>query len=100
FGSWREGRDRIHDDHIDGARPHERVANLKRLLARVGLRNQKILKVNPELSCIDRIERMLGVNEAADAALLLRLGNGVERKGSLTRAFRPVNLDDAAARQA
>lgn len=48
---------------------------------------------------IDRIERMLGVDEAANAALLLRLGHRVQRECRLTGAFRAINLDNTAARQ-
>ena len=43
---------------------------------------------------------MLGVDEGADAALLLRLGDDVQRERGLARGFRAVDLDHAAARQA
>ena len=43
---------------------------------------------------------MLRVDEGADAAALLRLGDGVERKRRLAGGFRPVDLDHPAARQA
>jgi hypothetical protein len=43
---------------------------------------------------------MFGVDEGADAALLLRLRHGVQRQRRLARAFRPVDLDDPALRQA
>ena len=43
---------------------------------------------------------MLGVDEGGGAAGLLRLGDGVQRERRLARAFRAVNLDDPAARQA
>ena len=43
---------------------------------------------------------MFGVDKGADAALLLGLGNRVQGKRRLTRAFRPVDLDDTSARQA
>ena len=42
---------------------------------------------------------MLGVDEGADAAPLLGLGDAVQRHGRLARGLRPVDLDDAAARQ-
>ncbi len=38
--------------------------------------------------------------KAADAALLLGLGNDLQGERGLARRFRTVNLDDAAARQA
>src|SRR5690606_3368469 len=42
---------------------------------------------------------MLGVDEGGGAALLLYLGDDLERECGLTRGLRTVNLDDAAARQ-
>ena len=42
---------------------------------------------------------MLGVDEGANAALLLCFGHRVQRHGGLARAFRPVDLDDAALGQ-
>ena len=74
-------------------------ADLERLLARVGLGDQEIVQVDAELAGIDRIERMLRVDEGADAALLLGLGDGVQGQRRLARRFRPVDLDDAAAGQ-
>ena len=43
---------------------------------------------------------MLGVDEGADAALLLGFGDGVQRERGLAGGFGPVDLDHAAARQA
>ena len=41
------------------------------VLAGVGLRDQEVLEVDAELPGIDRVKRMLGVDEGADAALSL-----------------------------
>ena len=54
----------------------------------------------PELLGIDRVERMLGIDEGRAAAGLLRLGNRVQRQRRLARALRPVDFDHPAARQA
>src|SRR5580704_4547273 len=43
---------------------------------------------------------MFGIDEGADAALLLGLGQAVQRQRGLARRFRPIDFDDAAARQA
>jgi hypothetical protein len=43
---------------------------------------------------------MFGIDECRDPAGLLRLGDGMERKGRLARAFRAIDFDDAAARKA
>jgi hypothetical protein len=100
FGARRQRRHRVDHQHVDGAGAHQRVGDLQRLLAGVGLRDQQVRRGDAELAGIDRVERVLGVDEGADAALLLRLGDGVQRQRRLARAFRPVDLDDAAARQA
>ena len=99
LGLGRQRRDRIDHEHVDGARAHQRVGNLERLLAGVGLRDQELLEIDAELARIDRVERMLGIDEAANAAPLLRLGDDMERERGLARGFGPVNLDDAAARE-
>ena len=100
FGARRERRDRIDHQHVDRAGAHQRVGDLQRLLAGVGLRDQQVVEIDAELAGIAGVERVLGVDEAADAAGLLRLGDDVQRERRLARGFRPVDLDDAAARQA
>src|SRR6185312_13006454 len=59
-----------------------------------------IVGVDPKLARIDHVERVLGVDEGADAAELLRLGHRVQRERGLAGRFRPVDFHDAAARQA
>ena len=100
FGARRQRRDRIDDQHVDGAGAHQRVGDLQRLLAGVGLGNQQVVEIDAELAGIDRVERVFGVDEGADAALLLRLGDDMQRQRGLAGGFRAVDLDDAAARQA
>ena len=100
LGARRQRGDRIDHQNVDGAGAHQRVADLESLLAGVGLRDQQVLQVDPQLAGIDRVQRMLGVDEGADAALALRLGHRMERQRGLAGALRTVDLDDAAARQA
>ena len=100
FGLGRQRRDRVDHQHVDGAGAHQRVGDLERLLAAVGLRDQQLVDLDAELAGIVRIERMLGVDEGGDAAVLLRLGDDMQRQRGLARAFRPEDFDDAAARQA
>src|SRR5262245_24897215 len=78
---------------------HERIGDFQRLLAGVRLRDQEIVEVHAELAGIDRIERVLSVDEGADAALLLRLSYAMQRQRGLARRFGSENLDHAAARQ-
>ena len=77
-----------------------RLGDLERLLAGVGLRDQQLVGVDAELLGVDGIERVLGVDEGGDAAQALRLGDDVQREGGLAGRLRPVDLDDAAAREA
>ena len=100
FGVRHQCRHRIDHQHIDRARAHQRVADFQRLLAGVGLRDQEFVDVDAELAGIDRVERVFGVDEGADAALLLALGDGVQRQRGFARGFRPVDFDHPAARQA
>ena len=78
----------------------ERVGDLERLLAGIRLRDDQFVDIDAQFPGIDRVERMLGVDEGGGAARLLRLGDDVEREGRLARAFRAVDLDDPAAGQA
>ena len=100
LGARHQRRDRIDHQHVDRAGAHQRVGDLQRLLAGVGLRDQEVVDIDAELARIDRIERVLGIDEGADAALLLRLGDAVQRERGLAGGFRPVDLDHAPARQA
>src|SRR5271166_2138379 len=93
-------RHAVDHHHVDRAGAHEGVADLQRLLAGVGLADQQIVDVHAELAGIQRIERVLGVDERTGAAALLRLGDGVQGQRGLARTLRAVDLDDAAARHA
>ena len=86
--------------HVDGAGAHQRVGDLERLFAGVGLGDQQVADVDAQLLGVAGIERMLGVDEGAGAALLLGLGDDVQRERGLARAFRAVDFDDAALGQA
>ena len=92
-------RDRIDHKDVDCAGADQRIGNLERLLAGVGLRDQKVVELDAELPGVGGVERVLRVDEGADAAALLRLGDGVQRERRLAGRFRAVNLHDAAARK-
>ena len=100
LGLGRERRHRVDHQHVDGAGAHQRVGDLERLLAVVGLRDQQILDLDAELAGVDRVERVLGIDEGADAALLLGLRHHLQGKRGLAGGLRPVDLDHAPARQA
>ena len=100
FGLRHQRRNRIDHQHVDPAGAHQRVADFQRLFAGVGLRDQQFVDVDAQLPRIDRIERVFGVDEGADAALLLPLRHRVQRQRGFARGFRPVDFDHPSPRQA
>ena len=98
LGARHQGGHTIDHHHVDRARSDQRVANLQRLLAGIGLADQQIIDIHPQLARIDRVQRMLRVDKRAGAAALLRLGDHVQSQRGLARAFRPVHLDHPPAR--
>ena len=78
----------------------ERLRDVEALLTGVRLRNQQAVDVNAERLGVDRVERVLRVDECRRAAELLRLCYAVQRDRGLTGGLRSINLDDTAARQA
>jgi hypothetical protein len=100
LGLGRERGDRVDDDDVDRAGAHQHVGDLECLLAGVRLRDQQVVDVDAELLGIGRIERVLGVDEGGGAAALLALGDDLQRQRGLAGGLGPVDLDDAAARQA
>ena len=99
FGPRHQRRDRIDHQHVDGARADQRVGDFERLLTRVGLRNQQIFDVDPELLGVTRIQRVLRIDERTGAARLLSFGDRMKRQGGFARAFGTINLDNSPARQ-
>ena len=73
FGLRRQRGDRVDDDDVDRARAHQHVGDFERLFAGIRLRDQQVVDVDAELLRVDRIERVLGVDERAGAAVLLAL---------------------------
>ena len=100
FGLRSQGSDGVDYDNVYGAGAHDHVADLQRLFARVGLADQEVFNVHAQVAGIDRIERVLRVDECTGAAVALALGNDLQSQCGFTGRFRPVDLNDAAARQA
>ena len=92
--------DRVDGDDVERARADEQLGDLERLLAGVGLRDEQVVDVDADLARVHRVHRVLGVDEGADAAAPLRLGDDVVDERRLARGLRAEDLDDAAARQA
>src|SRR3984885_557724 len=85
--------DRIDHQNVAGAGTNQRIGDFQRLLAGIGLRDQKVVDIDAELAGIDRIERVLGVDEGANAAFFLRLGEAMQRQRGLAGGFRTVDFD-------
>jgi hypothetical protein len=98
LGARRQRGDRVDDDQIDRTGAHQRVGDLERLFAVVGLRHEQVVELDAEPPRILGVERVLGIDERAHAAGALRLGDRVQRQRGLARRLRAVDLDDAAAR--
>ncbi len=96
----RQGRDRVDRDDVERARANQQLADLERLLAGVGLRDEQVVDVDADPLRVGRVHRMLGVDERADAAATLRLRDHVVDERRLARGLRTEDLDHAAARQA
>ena len=99
LGAGNERGDGVDDNEIDRAGAHEHVGDLQGLLTCVGLRDQERVDVDAELLRVVGVEGVLGVDERGDAAGPLRVGDGVEGESGLTRGLRPIDFDDAAARE-
>ena len=95
-----QGRHRVDRDHVERRRPDEQVGDLERLLAVVGLRQEELVDVDADGLRVGRVHRVLGVDEGAQPAALLGLGDQVVDHRRLTGALRAVDLDDPAARDA
>ncbi len=90
----RERGDRVDRDDVEGAGADEQLRDLERLLARVGLRDEKVVDVDADPLRVRGVHRVLRVDEGADAAAALGLGDHVVDEGRL-----PGGLRDPAARQ-
>jgi hypothetical protein len=88
------------DDDVDRAGADQHVHDLERLLAGVRLGHEQRVGVDAELLGVVGVEGVLGVDERRDAALPLRVRDGVQRDGRLAGGLRAVDLDDAALGQA
>ena len=100
LGARDEGGDAVDDDDVDGVAADERVADLERLLAGVGLRDQQLGDIDAAGLGVVLVERVLDVDVGGDAAAALGGRDDVVGERGLAGAFRAVDLGDAAAGQA
>src|SRR5450755_3900010 len=100
LGLRRQRRHRVDHDDIDRAGAHEHVGDLERLFAIVRLRYQQVIDLDAEFFRINRVERMLRIDERRGAAMCLCRGDDRKRQRGLARGLWPIDLDDAATRDA
>jgi hypothetical protein len=100
LGFWRERRNGVDDHEVDGTRANEHLGDIERLLSRIGLRDEKLLRFDADSPRVRDVERVLRVDERRDAACLLGLRDRVQRERRLPARLGPVDLDDPAARKA
>src|ERR1019366_7772022 len=91
-----ERGDGVDDDDVDRGRAHERLGDLERLLAGVGLRDHEVVDVDAELPGVIGVEGVLGVDERREPAALLRFRHDVQGQSGLARGLGPEHFDDAA----
>ena len=84
LGLRRQRRHRVDRDDGERAGADEQLADLERLLAGVGLRDEELVDVHADALRVGGVHRMLGVDERADAAPALRLGDHVVDERRLT----------------
>ena len=99
LGLRRQRGDRVDRDDGERAGADEQLADLERLLARVGLGDEQLVDVDADPLGVRRVHRVLRVDERADAAAALRLGDHVVDERRLTGRLRAEDLDHPAARQ-
>ena len=78
FRARHQGGDGIHHQHINRAGTHQRIRNLKRLFAGIGLADQQIIHIHAKLPGIAGVERVFRVHKGAGAAALLRFRNHMQ----------------------
>jgi len=100
LGARHQRRHRVDDQHVDRPRADQHIRDLQRLFAGVRLGEEQVFDIDAQLFGIDRVESVLGIDEGAGAALLLRLGDDRKRQRGLARGFRAVDLDHPAPGQA
>jgi len=76
------------------------ASTISSAFAGIGLADQEVLQVDAELLRVLHVERVLGIDEGADAGLLLHFGDDLQGERGLAGRLRAVDLDHAAARQA
>jgi hypothetical protein len=73
----------VDDDHIDATGADQNLCNFQGLLAKIGLRDEQVVDIDPESFSIIGVQRMFGVDECRGAASFLGFGNCMQGQGGL-----------------
>ena len=65
----------VDGDDVERARANEELGDLETLLASVGLRDEQLVDIDADAPRVLGVDRVLCVDERADAATALRLGD-------------------------
>ncbi len=93
-----QGRHRVDDQNIDGAATHQRLGDFQCLLSRIGLGNQEVVGLHPELAGVADVEGVFRVDEGGDPSQFLGFRDDMQGQGRFPRGFRTEYLDDPASR--
>ncbi len=85
FRTGNQRRHRVDDHDINGSASHQHIGDFKGLLPGIGLRNQHFITIDSELACINRVQRMFGVNKCGDSTLTLGACNRMKGQRSFPR---------------
>ncbi len=99
FGLRGQRGNRVDHQDVDRTGTDQHVGDFQRLLTGIRLRQQQVVHVHAQLGGVDRVQRVLGVDEGCGAAHLLAFGDGLQGQRGLARGFRPVDFNDTALRQ-
>src|ERR1039458_2306150 len=98
LGLGHQGSHRIHDQHINGAGLDQRLSDLERLFAGVGLRDEQVVHIDAKLFGVAGIERVFGVDEGRQATRALGFRDDLQGDGGFAGGLRTVDLCNTAAR--
>ena len=101
LGLRHQRRHRVDHDDVHRTRAHQDLADLERLLAGVGLRDEQSSRRRRRACCAYSMSSACSASmKAATPPGALRIGDDVQAERRLAARFRSVDLGDAAARNA
>jgi len=96
LGLGNQGGHRVHHHQVHRPRSHQDLDDLEGLLAGVGLGDEEVVHVHPELPGVLDVEGVLGIDVGRHPARLLDVGHQVEAERGLAGRLGAVDLRDPA----